>query len=252
MHNDKPQTPLAPASPSSSSTATLADDRVAAVVAARHKLMQRFQEKMRATPSVADAGPQGTGPANRHGMPLIPVGQTKTEKWPVLDLGTRPGVTRETFRLVVDGAVDTPLSLDFAGLLSLPQVDDESDFHCVTTWSRLNLRWRGVRVSTLLAMAGLHDDATHLMCHGSDGYTTNVALEEALKDDVLVAHTVDEEPLPDEHGGPVRMVTPQLYAWKGSKWLCRIEVMVGDRPGFWEQRGYSMTAHPWRNDRYGD
>ena len=136
------------------------------------------------------------------------------------------------------------MSLDFAGLCALPQVDNESDFHCVTTWSRLNLRCRGARVSTLLALAGLHDDASHLMCHGSVGYTTNVALEEALKDDVLVANTVDGEPLPDEHGGPVRMVTPQLYAWKDSKWLCRIEVMVGDRPGFWEERGYSMIAHP--------
>lgn len=248
----KPGAPV-PSTPDPSTPAPSTPDptRLDAIVDARLKLMRRFQQKMATTPSVADDRPQGTGPANRHGMPLIPVGQTKTDKWPVLDLGTRPGVTRATFRLVVDGAVHHPFTLDWDGLLALPQVDDTSDFHCVTTWSRLDLRWRGVRAATLLALAGLHDDATHLMCHGSDGYTTNVALEEALKDDVLVAHTVDDAPLADEHGGPVRMVTPQLYAWKGSKWLCRIEVLVGDRPGFWEERGYSMTAHPWRNDRYG-
>jgi DMSO/TMAO reductase YedYZ molybdopterin-dependent catalytic subunit len=247
MPNDKPN-PVAPVA----LPPGLDQDRVAAVIDARHRLMRRFHERMQRTPGVADAGPQGTGPANRHGMPLIPVGQVKTDKWPVLDLGIRPAVTPATFRLVVDGAVQRPYTLDHADLLALPQVEDTSDFHCVTTWSRLDLRWRGVRVSTLLALAGLNDDASHLLCHGSDGYTTNVALEEALKDDVLVAHGVDGGPLPEEHGGPVRMVTPQLYAWKGTKWLCRIEVLVQDRPGFWEERGYSMTAHPWRNDRYAD
>jgi DMSO/TMAO reductase YedYZ molybdopterin-dependent catalytic subunit len=89
-----------------------------------------------------------------------------------------------------------------------------------------------------------------LVCHAYDGYTTNVPLEEALKSDVLLGHTVDGGPLPVEHGGPVRMITPQLYAWKGAKWIRRIEVRAEDQPGFWEERGYSNSAHPWRNDRY--
>ena len=88
------------------------------------------------------------------------------------------------------------------------------------------------------------------MCYGADEYTTNVAMEEALKDDVLLVHTYEGQPLPEDHGGPVRMITPQLYAWKGAKWICRIEVMSTNRPGFWETRGYSMTAYPWRDDRY--
>ncbi len=183
-------------------------------------------------------------------MPAIPVGQVQTQKWPVLDLGKTPTITTTAFSLVVDGAVRTPLSLDWAALMALPQVEDTSDFHCVTTWSRLDLRWVGVRVNTILALAEPDDAASHVMCWASDGYSTNVALEEALKDDVLLTHTVDGAPLPVEHGGPLRMITPQLYAWKGSKWICRLEVMSADRPGFWEERGYSMTAHPWRNDRY--
>ena len=88
------------------------------------------------------------------------------------------------------------------------------------------------------------------MCHGYDGYSTNLSLVEALKPDVLVTHTVDGKPLPKEHGGPVRMITPELYAWKGSKWLSRLELLTEDVPGFWEERGYSMTAYPWQNDRY--
>jgi DMSO/TMAO reductase YedYZ molybdopterin-dependent catalytic subunit len=90
------------------------------------------------------------------------------------------------------------------------------------------------------------------MAHGYDGYTTNVPLEEALKEDVLLVHGADGGPLPVEHGGPVRMITPQLWAWKGAKWVKALEVLVGDRRGFWEERGYSNTAHPWRNDRYDE
>lgn len=227
------------------------NEKLQRIVDARLRLMERFRQAQQQSPSVADAQPLGDGPRNRHGMPQIPPGQTRTDRWPVLDLGVRPRVTtREDWRLVVDGAVKQPVTLDFAALLALPQVDDTSDFHCVTTWSKLDVPWRGVRVSTALALAEPLEGATHLMIHGSDGYTTNVPLAEATKDDVLLAHTVYGQPLPIEHGGPVRMITPQLYAWKGSKWVSRVEVLEGDRPGFWEERGYSMTAYPWREDRY--
>lgn len=226
-----------------------AQDPTARVLEAKQKLLLRFARKRQDTPGLADTSPLGHGKKNRHGMPQIPPGQTLTDKWPVLDLGIRPPVTTASFSLTVDGAVRQPITLDWQGLFALPHVDDVSDFHCVTTWSRLDVPWRGVRVSTILALAEPHDEATHLMCHGSDGYTTNVALEEALKDDVLLVHAADGVPLAPEHGGPLRMITPQLYAWKGSKWICRLELMVGDRPGFWEERGYSMTAHPWRDDR---
>lgn len=214
-------------------------------------LKQRFEAQMGKTPSVADTQPQGSGPPNRHGMPKLPVGQVVTKKWPVLDLGVLPEVSLAKWRLSVDGACHQPLSFTHEEFMSLPQVDDTSDFHCVTTWSRMDLRWRGVRVADLLAMAEVDDRATHVMCHAYDGYSTNLPLVEAVKPDVLLAHTVEGHPLPREHGGPARMITPQLYAWKGAKWINRIELMIGDKPGFWEQRGYSSTAYPWRNDRYG-
>lgn len=221
------------------------------LVEARMALKARFEAEMSKTPSVADERPQGTGPLNRHGMPQLPVGQVASKKWPVLDLGVHPEVPAAAWRLVVDGACETPLALDHESFMALPQVEDTSDFHCVTTWSRMDMRWKGVRVSELLAAAGPSAEATHVMCHGYDGYSTNLPLVEALKPDVLLVHTVDGKPLPREHGGPVRMITPQLYAWKGAKWINRIELMVGDKAGFWEQRGYSATGYPWRNDRYG-
>ncbi|MEN0063921.1 MAG: molybdopterin-dependent oxidoreductase [Myxococcota bacterium] len=225
-------------------------DQEARIVAARMKLKARFEDRMASTPAVADDRPLGEGPPNRHGMPQVPIGQTVTEKWPVLDLGRQPSIPLPKWQLELSGACEHPQTLDWSAFQSLPQIDDVSDVHCVTTWSKLDVPWRGVRFSDLAALAGVHDDAEHVLCHAYDGYTTNLALTEALKPDVLLVHTVFNEPLPRAHGGPVRMITPQLYAWKGAKWISKIEFLVEDQKGFWEQNGYSNTAHPWRNDRY--
>jgi DMSO/TMAO reductase YedYZ molybdopterin-dependent catalytic subunit len=199
---------------------------------------------------MSDPTPLGSGPSNRHGMPRLPVDQVATLKWPVLDLGKHPSISLQRWRLVVDGACARPLALDWAAFQSLEQTDDISDFHCVTKWSCLDIPWRGVRMSEVLAQVEPCDDAKFVMFYAYDGYTTNVSLAEALKPDVLLVHTAYGKPLALEHGGPVRVITPQLYAWKGAKWINRIELMTADRLGFWEERGYSNTAYPWRNDRY--
>lgn len=215
------------------------------------ELRARFGEKMRQTPSLADEHPQGEGPRNRHGMPREPPGQNVLEKkeWPVLDLGQTPEVTPGSWKLTVDGAVETPLALSFADLLALPQIAEEADFHCVTGWSILDVAFGGVRLETILALARPRPEATHVMTHAPDGYSTNLPLEEALKPDVLLVHAVDGKPLATEHGGPVRVVVPQLWAWKGAKWVNRLELLTHDRRGYWEIRGYSNTARPWRDDR---
>jgi DMSO/TMAO reductase YedYZ molybdopterin-dependent catalytic subunit len=220
------------------------------VVEARMKLKARFEEKIKQTPSVADNKPMGKGNPNRHGMPVIPIGQVITTKWPVLDLGYQPDISLEDWRLKIDGVVENPITLTWKEFMALPQTNDTSDFHCVTTWSKLNIGWQGVRLLDLAALVQPKETASHIMCYGYDDYTTNVAMEEALKPDVLLVHSVEGKPLPKEHGGPVRMITPHLYAWKGSKWINRIEFMTANRLGFWEERGYSDTAYPWRNDRY--
>ncbi len=228
----------------------MTDEKEARIVAARLRLKERFEAKSLATPSQSDPRPQGSGPQNRHGMPQLPPGQVVAKGWPVLDLGRKPIVNPEDWKLTIDGACKHPTELDWEAFMALPQCDDVSDFHCVTTWSKFDVPWRGVRFSELMALVSPDDEATHAMCHAYDGYTTNVSLAEAMKPDVLLAHHALGAPLPIEHGGPIRMITPQLYAWKGAKWISRIELMTADRPGFWEERGYSMTAHPWRDDRY--
>ena len=135
-------------------------------------------------------------------------------------------------------------------------MEDVSDFHCVTTWSRFDNHWKGVRFRTIAELVVPQDDAHYVLCTGYDHmpgtripYTTNLPLARAVEDDVLLVHTWEGKPLPREHGGPVRMITPKLYAWKGTKWIRRIELLARNQKGFWEVRGYSDTAEPWANDR---
>jgi len=197
-------------------------DKLDRIIEARMKLKARFEEQIKNTPSMADDRPLGHGKINRHGMPEVPVGQTLTTKWPVLDLGYHPQIPMDMWRLTIDGEVENPIVLKWDDVMALPQTEDISDFHCVTTWSKLNMTWKGVSLLDIAALVQPKATATHIMCYGYDTYTTNVAIEEALKPDVLLAHTVEGEPLALEHGGPLRMITPQLYAWKGSKWIKRI------------------------------
>ncbi len=201
--------------------------------------------------------PQGSGPVNRHGMPQLPVGQHEVKNWPVLDLGEQPVVELIDWKLHVVGRCENPFALTWNDFLALPQVEDVSDFHCVTTWSRYDNHWKGVRFRTIAERAVPAADATHVLCTGYDfmpgsyiPYTTNLPLARAVEDDVLLVHTWEGAPLPREHGGPCRMITPKLYAWKGAKWIRRIEFLAGDQKGFWEVRGYSNSAEPWFNDRY--
>ena len=201
--------------------------------------------------------PEGSGPPNRRGLPSIPIDQHVVHNWPVLDLGDIPNIPLSEWQLEVTGLVENPITLMWDDFMKLPQVEDVSDFHCVTTWSRLGNRWAGVKFSTIAEQAVPKENAAWVLCTGYDrdgdsgeSYTANLPLARAVEDDVLLVHTWEGAPLPREHGGPCRMITPQLYAWKGTKWIRRIEFLDANRKGFWERRGYSDTAEPWFNDRY--
>lgn len=180
----------------------------------------------------------------------LPPGQKLTTAFPVLDLGVQPEISLAEWRLTVDGAVDNPVVLTWEQLNALPQVDDVSDFHCVTTWSRYDCRWSGVAFTTLYELVRPRPEAKHVYFTGYDGYSTNVALAQCLDDDVLVATRFEGAPVTREHGGPARVIIPKLYAWKGAKFVSGITFLENDKLGFWEVRGYSNTADPWTEDRY--
>lgn len=194
--------------------------------------------------------PLGEGGLNRDGNPKTPPGQKIVERWPVLDLGIQPEIPASVWSLTVSGLVKNPKTFTWKEFMAFPQNEDVSDFHCVTTWSRLDNHWVGVRFRDIAAHCQLQQDAQFVFIKAYDGYSANLPLEQALKYDVLLVHQWDGKPLTKEHGGPVRMITPQLYAWKGAKWISEIIFRNHDELGFWEQRGYSNTAEPWLNDRY--
>jgi DMSO/TMAO reductase YedYZ molybdopterin-dependent catalytic subunit len=187
----------------------------------------------------------------------LPPGQYSTDRFPVLHVGDVPRYNDlSTWKLDVFGAVATPVTFGWDDLLALPQVDVTVDIHCVTKWSKFDTTWRGVALETVLAAAGIGPGATHLIEHAEHGYTTNVPLADVLGHDAagqprsLLAHTFDGAPLEPDHGFPLRLVAPALYFWKSAKWLRRLELSVGDQPGFWERNGYNNVGDPFLEQRF--
>ena len=188
--------------------------------------------------------------SRREAQPSAPPGQFVTERFPVLTFGPTPRVDVSTWRFKAFGLLEEELTLDWQQFNDLPQTALDAEFHCVTQWSKLQNAWRGVRFTDLMELAKPKPEAKFVMAHCYGGYTTNVALDVLMDDDVLFAHTHDGEPLAPEHGGPMRLVVPKRYGWKSAKWVNGIEFMAEDAPGFWEMRGYHMEGDPWKEERF--
>lgn len=180
----------------------------------------------------------------------IPPGQYKTEKFPVLDLGIQPEIDLERYRFKVWGEVENPVELTWEALQALPRVELFADFHCVTRWSRLELTWRGVHVAEILKLTRPKPSAKAVMAHCLEGYTTNLTMVDLDDDDVILADTLEGNPLPTEHGGPVRLLVPKLYGWKSAKFLSGLEFLKEDAPGYWEERGYHLRGEYMAEQRY--
>jgi DMSO/TMAO reductase YedYZ molybdopterin-dependent catalytic subunit len=180
----------------------------------------------------------------------VPPGQTLTTKFPVLHVGDPPAFDPRTWTLKVVGEVEHPLTLTWEEVLALPSITCSSDFHCVTSWSRLDNRWEGVAFQVLAERVQPKPHAQYVIGEDDWGYTANLPLEVLMDDDVLLAYKHDGRELEAVHGGPLRLVVPKRYAWKSVKWLRALYFREHDEPGFWEVRGYSNTADPWTDDRY--
>ena len=180
----------------------------------------------------------------------VPPGQRLVTNFPVLHAGSVMHVDRDSWRLTVSGLVEPCLTIGWEELLALPADEQISDIHCVTGWTQLDTRWKGVRASRLLEGLDVSDQARHSVIHATGGWTTNLPLDELLREDVLIAYEYDGAPISAEHGGPVRLLVPGLYLWKSAKWLQGIELTADQRLGFWETRGYHAIGDPWLEQRY--
>lgn len=215
-------------------------------------MAEGFKDKLVATKQAwARAGRLLTGTTADPATDRLPPGQRLVENWPVLDLGIQPDVPRADWRLTIDGAVDRPLVWDWDAFVGQPQIEDVSDIHCVTQWSRYDNRWTGVSTRHVIDLVKPRADAAHIILHSYDGYTTNVTLDAFGEPDCLIAHSHDGQAISREHGGPARLIIPRYYLWKSAKWVKRIEFATADHPGFWEVRGYHNVGDPWLEQRYG-
>jgi DMSO/TMAO reductase YedYZ molybdopterin-dependent catalytic subunit len=181
----------------------------------------------------------------------VPPGQTLTQGFPVLHYGDIPYYNdMSKWDLKVFGLVEADVSITYKEFMALPRQTFGNDIHCVTTWSKLDNAWEGVAVETIMNKVKLKPEAKYVMLHAEHGWSTNLPIEDFLKETSFFGIKHNGEILSPEHGYPVRMVVPHLYFWKSAKWLRGIEFMEKDKPGFWERNGYHMYGDPWQEQRY--
>ncbi len=181
----------------------------------------------------------------------IPPGQHMVRDFPVLHVGSVPYTAAPgDWDLRIWGRVENPQRWTLAEVKELPAQMVTCDIHCVTTWSKLDTLWEGVAFAEILDRVQLTADATHVLAHGENGYTTNIPLTDLRAPNVLLAYGFGGRELDPEHGRPLRLVVPHLYFWKSAKWLRGLEFLDRDQQGYWERLGYSNTADPWKEERY--
>ncbi|MCU1239292.1 MAG: Sulfite oxidase-like oxidoreductase [Candidatus Acidoferrum typicum] len=168
----------------------------------------------------------------------LPPGQSLTLKWPVLHYGSVPRFDAAKWDFKISGMVEEPIRLTWEEFRALQQTEVTSDFHCVTRWSRLDNRWKGMLFTNVMMLVKANPEALFALVLAEEGYTANVPLPDLQRSNVLFASEHDGEPLAAEHGGPVRLVVPHLYAWKSVKGVRGFMLLDHDRLGFWERNGY--------------
>ncbi len=178
----------------------------------------------------------------------VPPGQHIVSDFPVLSAGPTPRVSLDRWDFSLIGEIDQPKLWTWQELRALPAESVTVDIHCVTKWSKLDTAWRGVSVDTLLEGVDTAADFTTVFSDG--GYTTNLQLEDLTGHRAWVVYEYDAQPIPAEHGGPVRLLVPHLYFWKSAKWVRGIRLENDEVPGFWESNGYHLRGDPWREQRY--
>lgn len=182
----------------------------------------------------------------------LPPGQSRTKKFPVLDAFGTPKIDLERWRFTVSGLIENEMSWSLAEFQALETVKVYADFHCVTRWSRLDNIWTGVSSRKLAEMVGVKKEAKFVIAEAFDtnmfgtNWTANFPIEYFLNEDSLIAFEHDGEPITPEHGGPVRLIIPQLYAWKSAKWLKGLKFAAEDEAGYWERGGYHLRGVPWQ------
>jgi DMSO/TMAO reductase YedYZ molybdopterin-dependent catalytic subunit len=183
----------------------------------------------------------------------IPPRQAETRKWPILHAGSTPRFDRASWTFRIFGQVRAEWRCTYQEFQALPHVRVSADMHCVTRWSKLDNLWEGVSTRTVLEQVTVLPAVRFVLVHCEAGFTTNLPLADFLGEDCLFAWKHNGRDLDADHGYPLRLVVPRLYAWKSAKWVRGIELLEADQPGFWERwenGGYHLRGDPWSEERF--
>ena len=140
--------------------------------------------------------------------------------------------------------------INWDNLKSLTSKEITKDIHCVTRWTKFDMKWKGVKISTLFNELSIKAPTNWTMIGSFTGYTTNLPLKDLLMDNTIISYLYEDKEITPEHGGPIRLIVPHLYFWKSAKWVDKITFIDNDKPGFWENYGYHMYGDPWKEQRY--
>ncbi|MHA1513884.1 MAG: molybdopterin-dependent oxidoreductase [Candidatus Hodarchaeales archaeon] len=182
--------------------------------------------------------------------PRLPPGQKLTKRMAIFSIEPTPYFDGEHWDLTLSGAINNPKSLSWHEFNSMTQTSLNVDFHCVTTWSLFDTIWEGVLFKDLYELADPKPEVNHVLIKARSNYSTNLPLKDAIASNVILATKYNNQPIEAKHGAPLRLVVPDKYAYKACKWVSEIIFLKDEQLGYWEQRGYSNFADPWREQRY--
>jgi DMSO/TMAO reductase YedYZ molybdopterin-dependent catalytic subunit len=183
---------------------------------------------------------------------VLPPGQRPAPALKPLHYGRVPPFRPESWQLTIHGltADGEKHSVGLEEFADLPTTKVAGDLHCVARWTVVDNVWEGVAARTLLDRFPPADEVTHVLAWAEFGYCATLRLEDLASPRAILATHLNGEVLTAEHGYPVRLVVPHLYAYKGPKWLRGLEYLSAPVRGFWEDRGYHLVGDAWREERY--
>jgi len=180
----------------------------------------------------------------------VPPGQYLENRFPVLSAEPTPKISLSDWNLSIIYEDEVLCKINWDNLKSLTSKEITKDIHCVTRWTKFDMKWKGVKISTLFNELSIKAPTNWTMIGSFTGYTTNLPLKDLLMDNTIISYLYEDKEITPEHGGPIRLIVPHLYFWKSAKWVDKITFIDNDKPGFWENYGYHMYGDPWKEQRY--
>ena len=180
----------------------------------------------------------------------LPPGQHLAKKMAVYSIEQVPKFDGKHWALEITGEIENPMVISWEKFNTMEQTHLTVDFHCVTTWSLYDTVWEGVLFKRIAELVEPKPSVKYVLIKARSQYSTNLPLKDAVANDVILATKFYGEPIERKHGAPLRLVVPQKYAYKSCKWVAGIEFLEEEHLGYWELRGYSNSADPWKEERY--